>query len=69
MRIFFKEVMFDFPCVIDTKSVGQLDLVEGFLEQPVLGAVGPWPRQLMLVENAEFHGLFRCVAWMKFLIS
>ena len=62
VRIFFKEVMLDFPCVIDTKSVGQLDLVEGFLEQPVFGALGPWPRQLVLVENAEFHGLFRSVA-------
>ena len=39
MRVFLKEVVLDFPGVIDAELVGQLDLVERFLEQPVLVAV------------------------------
>ena len=53
--------MLDFPGVIDAEPVGEFDLVERVLEQPVLVAVVPRPRQLMLVENAEFHGRSRAV--------
>jgi hypothetical protein len=48
--------MLDFPCVIDAEPIGQLDLVERILKQLQLVAVMPRPRQLMLVEDSEFHG-------------
>src|SRR4029077_13276344 len=41
---------------IDAELVGKLDLVERFLKQSLFVSVVPRPRQLMLVENAEFHG-------------
>ena len=48
--------MLDFPGVIDAETVGQLDLIQRILEQLQLVAVMPGPRQLMFVEDAEFHG-------------
>jgi hypothetical protein len=39
--------------------VREFDLIERLLEQPVLVAIVPRPRQLMLIENAEFHGRSR----------
>ena len=48
--------MLDFPGVVDPELVCEFDLVERFLEQPEFVAVVPRPRQLMLVENPEFHG-------------
>jgi hypothetical protein len=59
VRIFLEKMVFDFPGVIDAEFVGELDLVERLLEQPLLGAVVPRSRQLVLVENAEFHGRSR----------
>src|SRR5580693_7655856 len=56
MRIFLEEVMFDFPSVIDAEAVCELDLVERVLEKLELVAVFPRPRQLVLVEDSEFHG-------------
>ena len=56
MRIFFQKMVLDFPGEVDAEFVGELDLIERLLKQPVLGAIVPRPRQLMLVENAEFHG-------------
>src|SRR5438105_302864 len=56
MRIFLEKMMLDFPGVVDAEFVGELDLIERLLKQPVPGAIVPRPRQLMLVENAEFHG-------------
>src|SRR6266478_6928947 len=56
VRIFLEKMVLDFPGIVDAEPVGELDLVERFLQQAVLGPLGPWPRQLMLIENAEFHG-------------
>ena len=33
--------MLDFPGVVDTELVGELDLLERLLEQPLLGALMP----------------------------
>jgi hypothetical protein len=44
MRIFFKEVMFDFPCVIDAEPVGKLYLIERVLKQFEFVTFMPWPR-------------------------
>jgi hypothetical protein len=49
-------MVLNLPSVVDAELVGELDLVERFLEQPEFVAVIPRPRQLMFVENAEFHG-------------
>ena len=56
VRIFLEEVVLDLPDVVEAQPVGELDLVERVLEQLLLAPVVPRPRQLMLVENAEFHG-------------
>ena len=56
VRIFLEKMVLDFPCVVDPKLVGEFDLVERLLEQPLLVALVPRPRQLVLVENTEFHG-------------
>src|SRR5262249_43268598 len=58
VRIFLEEMVLDFPGVVDAELVGELDLLEGFLQQAVFGTVVPRPRQLMLVENAELHECF-----------
>ena len=55
MRVLFEEVVLDLPGMVDAQSVGQLDLIEGVLEQPVLGAVVPGAGELVLVEDPEFH--------------
>jgi hypothetical protein len=49
-------MVLDFPGVVDAEFIGEFDLIERLLKQPVLVAIVPRPRQLMLVENAEFHG-------------
>ena len=59
VRIFLEEMMLDFPGVVDAELVGEFDLLERLLEQPMLVALVPRPRQLMLVENAELHGRSR----------
>ena len=43
MRVLLQEVMLDLPRMVDAQPVGQLDLVESVLEQPVLGTVVLWP--------------------------
>ena len=56
VRVLLEEVVLDLPGVVDAELVGELDLVERVLEQPLLVALVPRPRQLVLVEDAEFHG-------------
>jgi hypothetical protein len=56
VRILFEEVMLDFPAVVESQSVGQLDLLQGVLEESVLLVRPPRPRQLVLVEDPEPHG-------------
>ena len=44
VRVFFEEVMFDFPHVVDADFVGQLDLIERVLNQLQFCAGPPRPR-------------------------
>ena len=37
------------------RPIGDLDLLQRLVEEPLLRAVGPWPRQLVFVEDAELH--------------
>ena len=55
VRIFLEEMVLDLPGVVVAEPVGQLDLVERVLVEPVLAAGLPRARQLQLVENAELH--------------
>ena len=48
--------MLDFPGVVVPELVGELDLIERLLEELVLGAFGPRPGELVLVEDSELHG-------------
>src|SRR5262249_38589092 len=57
VRVFLQEMVLDLPGVFDAELVGELDLIERILEQLELGPLGPWPGQLVLVENAELHGM------------
>src|SRR5574341_1059371 len=43
------------PEVVDPEPVGQLDLLQGVLEEAVLVAGRPRPRELVLVEDTEAH--------------
>ena len=48
--------MLDLPSVVVAQPVGQLDLAQGILIEPVLVALFPGARQLQLVEDSELHG-------------
>src|SRR5437764_1880506 len=56
VAVLLEEVVLDLPHVIDAQLVGQLDLVEGVLQQTVFVVRLPRSGQLMLVEDAELHG-------------
>ena len=56
VRVLLEEVVLDLPHGVEAELVGQLDLVEGVLDELPLGVLGPGPRQLVLVEDAELHG-------------
>ena len=56
VRILLEEVMLDLPGIVVAEPVGEHDLVERLVEQPLLVARRPGPRQLQLVEHAESHG-------------
>ena len=49
------QVVLDLPAVVDAEPVGQLDLLQRVLEQPVLVVRPPRPRELVLVEDPESH--------------
>jgi hypothetical protein len=49
-------MVLDLPGVVDAQAIGQLDLVQGLLEEDELAVRFPWPGELMLVEDAELHG-------------
>ena len=55
VRILFKEMVLDLPDVIDAEPVGELDLIERVLIKPQLGILIPRLRQLVFVEQPEFH--------------
>jgi hypothetical protein len=56
MRIFFEEVMLDFPGVVDAKPVGQFYLVERILKQLEFVTFMPRPRELMLIVSSPQGG-------------
>ena len=64
VAVLLQEVVLDLPHVVDAEPVGELDLVERVLEQSVLLAVVPGPRQLVLVEDAELHLVPLCRWWL-----
>ena len=55
MRIFFEEVMLDFPNVIDADAIGEFDLRERLPVGVVFAERVPWPWRLHLIEQAELH--------------
>ena len=57
MAVLLEEVVLDHPRGVDPDAVGQLALLEGLFENPMLGALLPRPGQLMLEEEADAHGL------------
>ena len=53
--ILLQEVMLHFPREIDAEPIRELHLVQRFVEELLFGALAPGPRQLMFVEDPEFH--------------
>jgi hypothetical protein len=53
--VLLEEVMLHFPHEVDAHAVGDLDLFERVLQQPVLAVLLPRTWQLVLVEDAELH--------------
>src|SRR6516165_6895724 len=58
MRVFLKEVVLHLPGIVNAQAVRQLDLIQRVLEEAELGAGLPGTRQLVLIEDPEFHGRF-----------
>src|SRR6516165_11970528 len=56
MRVFLEKVVLHLPGIVNAQAVRQLDLIQRVLEEAELGAWLPGTRQLMLVEDPEFHG-------------
>ena len=54
--VLLEEVVLHLPDVVEAQPVGQLDLVEGVLEQDVLVVGTPRTGQLVFVEDPEPHG-------------
>ena len=55
MGIFLEEMMLDRPDIVVAELVGELDLGQRILQQRIFAGLAPRARQLMLVEDAEFH--------------
>ena len=55
VAVLLQEVMFHLPHVVVAEPVGQLDLVQGVLQEAVFVAVRPGAGQLVLVEDSELH--------------
>src|SRR5215831_14522861 len=56
MRVFLKKVVLHLPGIVNPQAVCQLDLIQRVLEEAELGTWLPGTRQLMLIEDPEFHG-------------
>ena len=56
--IFLEEVVLDLPGIVVAQPVGELELAQRVLVEPVLVAFLPGSRQLQLIEDAELHGPF-----------
>src|SRR6266568_6224265 len=67
MGVLLEEVVLDLPGIVDAQAIGQLHLIERVLEELKLAAGLPRPRELMLVEDAEFHraSVRRLCSWMS----
>ena len=55
MRVLLEEVVLDLPREVDAELVGQLHLVERLVQELFLGALRPGARELVFVEDSEFH--------------
>jgi hypothetical protein len=55
VRILLEEMVLDLPDILDAEPVGELDLVERLLTQALLRILVPRLRQLVLIEEPEFH--------------
>ena len=55
VAVLLEEVVLDLPHVLDAERVGELDLIEGVLDELTLRAVVPRPPDLVLVEDPELH--------------
>src|SRR5439155_19200857 len=55
MRVLLEEVMLHLPHAVEAHPVGQLHLLEGVGQQPLLRPFSPWPGELVLVEQTEPH--------------
>jgi len=56
VAVLLEEVVLDEPEAVDPDPVGELGLLERLVEHPLLVAVLPGPRHLVLVEDPEAHG-------------
>ena len=55
MAVLLEEVVLDLPDVLEPEAVGEFDLGECVLDEPLLVAVRPRSGQLVFVEDAESH--------------
>ena len=55
VRVLLEEVVLDEPRAVEAQAVGELDLLERLAEDPLLVAVGPRARHLVLEEQPELH--------------
>ena len=55
VAVLLEEVVLHLPHVVDAELVRELALLERVLDQRDFGVVTPRPRQLMLVEDPDFH--------------
>jgi hypothetical protein len=56
VRVLLEEVVLDQPDAVEPEAVGELDLLEGVGQEPLLISRAPGSGQLVLVEQAEAHG-------------
>ena len=56
VRVLLEEVVLDLPRRVQAHAVGELDLLEGLLDEPLLAVVAPRAGDLVLVEDPEAHG-------------
>src|SRR4051794_12053030 len=57
VRVLLEEVVLHLPHRVEAQPVGQLDLLERLVDDAVLLATFPRTRKLVLVEDAELHGV------------
>ena len=55
VAVLLQEVMLDLPHHVEPEAIGQLDLLQGVLQDAELGVLLPRTRKLVLVEDSELH--------------